>query len=81
MNDLLKMSGFDEAIIGEVMRFDERFLLYDFDKVIEILMRDMSYDDALEHWSFNQVGSWVGEETPAFLMYKYQEDTNAHDSN
>ena len=44
-------------------------------------MRDMSYDDALEHWSFNQVGSWVGEETPAFLMYKYQEDTNAHDSN
>jgi hypothetical protein len=79
MNDLLKMDGFDEAIIGEVIRFSDRFLIYDHKKVIEILMRDMSEEDALEYWSFNQVGAWVGEGTPAFLM-ETLEDNNAHDS-
>ena len=80
MNDLLKMDGFDEAIIGEVLRFSDRFLIYDHKKVIEILMRDMSEEEALEYWSYNQVGAWVGEGTPAFLM-ETLEDTNAHNSN
>ena len=73
MNDLLKMDGFDEAIIGEVMRYSDRFILYDHQKVIEILMRDMSEEDALDFWSFNQVGAWVGDGTPAFLMSKIDE--------
>ena len=76
MNDLLKMDGFNEAIIGEVMRFNDRFILYDHKKVIEILMRDMSQEEALEYWEFNQVGAWVGDGTPAFLM-ETLEDTNA----
>ena len=63
--------SFDEAIIGQVMRFNQEFVLYDHDKVIEILMSEgMSYDDALEHWSHNMVGSWVGEHTWGFLMTK-----------
>jgi len=65
---MLKMDGFNEAIIGEVMRYSDTFILYDHQKVIEILMRDMSEEDALDYWSFNQVGSWVGDGTPAFLM-------------
>jgi len=70
-DDLLIMDGFDEAIIGQVMRFDQRFVLYDHEKVIEILMSEgMSYEDAIDHWSYNQVGGWVGEYTPAFLMTK-----------
>tara|TARA_R110000824_G_scaffold25767_3_gene89371 strand:- start:14947 stop:15180 length:234 start_codon:yes stop_codon:yes gene_type:complete len=73
MNDLLKMDGFDEAIIGEVLRFSDRFILYDHKKVIEILMKDMSEEDALDYWSFNQVGAWVGDGTPAFLMEKIDE--------
>ena len=82
MNDLLKMDGFDEAIIGEVLRFSDRFLIYDLKKVLEILMKDddMTEEEALEYWSFNQVGAWVGEGTPGFLMETW-EDTNAHDSN
>jgi hypothetical protein len=27
----------------------------------------MSYEEALEFWSFNQVGAWVGDGTPCFL--------------
>jgi hypothetical protein len=65
---MLKMDGFDEAIIGEVMRFSDTFILYDHSKVMEILMRDMSEEDALDYWSYNQVGAWVGDGTPAFLM-------------
>ena len=65
---MLKMDGFDEAIIGEVQRFSDTFILYDHSKVMEILMRDMSEEDALDYWSYNQVGAWVGDGTPAFLM-------------
>lgn len=77
MNDLLKMDGFDEAIIGEVIRYSDRFLIYDHKKVIEILMRDMTEEEAMEYWSYNQVGAWVGEGTPGFLM-ECVEETDAH---
>ena len=46
----LKADGFDEAIIGvdeTTMR-----LIYSVSKCIEILMRDMSEEDAMEHFSF-----------------------------
>lgn len=58
----LKADGFDEAIIGvdeTTMR-----LIYSVSKCIEILMRDMSEENAMEHFSFNVSGSYVGEKTP-----------------
>ena len=58
----LKADGFDEAIIGvdeTTMR-----LIYSVKKCIEILMRDMSEEDAIEHFSFNISGGYVGEKTP-----------------
>jgi len=58
----LKSDGFDEAIIGvdeTTMR-----LIYSVKKCIEILMRDMSEEDAMEHFSFNVSGSYVGDKTP-----------------
>jgi hypothetical protein len=58
----LKADGFDEAIIG----VDEATmcLIYSVSKCIEILMRDMSEEDAMEHFSYNVSGSYVGEQTP-----------------
>ena len=58
----LKADGFDEAIIGvdePTMR-----LIYSVSKCIEILKRDMSEEDAIEHFSFNVSGSYVGDKTP-----------------
>ena len=58
----LKADGFDEAIIGvdeTTMR-----LIYSVKRCIEILMRDMSEEDAMEYFSFNVSGSYVGEKTP-----------------
>lgn len=58
----LKADGFDEAIIGvdeTTMR-----LIYSVKKCIKILMRDVSEEDAMEHFSFNVSGGYVGEKTP-----------------
>ena len=64
--DILFCDGFDEALIGVCHRFNDSFALYDRKKVIEILMRDMSREEAEEYFSFNVIGAWVGDYTPAF---------------
>ena len=66
--ELLKADGFDEAILGVVERIGVQAICYDLDKVIEILMRDMSEEDAWEYYEFNIAGAWVGESTPLFLQ-------------
>ena len=40
---------------------------YDYDKVIKILMEDMSYEEAVEYFDFNVIGGWVGDSTPVFI--------------
>ena len=58
----LKADGFDDAIIGvdeTTMR-----LIYSVSKCIEILMREMSEEDAVEYFNFNVSGSYLGDKTP-----------------
>ena len=58
-SDLLTMNGYDDCIVG---------VCYSKPKVLERLMADgMTEDEAVEFWSFNQIGAWVGENTPCFL--------------
>lgn len=65
---MLKADGFDEAIVGTGCRCGQPDLVvYDVEKCIEILARDMSHDDAQEYFDFNVVGAWVGDETPVWL--------------
>ena len=65
--DLLKADGFDEAVIGVVERLGTQAICYDTEKVIEILMRDMSEEEAWEYFQYNIAGAWVGDHTPFFL--------------
>ncbi len=60
--ELLIADGFNDAIIG----IDENSLriIYSVTKCIEILMKDMSEEDALEYFSYNVSGAYVGEKTP-----------------
>tara|TARA_R110000868_G_scaffold111399_1_gene300910 strand:- start:783 stop:1034 length:252 start_codon:yes stop_codon:yes gene_type:complete len=61
----LKADGFDDAIIGVSEDFNQPVrLIYSVSKCIEILMKDMSEEDAMEYFSFNVSGSYVGEKTP-----------------
>lgn len=58
--------GFDDAIIGHVTVAGRRdVILYDREKVIKILMKDMSREDAEEYFEYNVQGAYVGEATPA----------------
>ena len=70
--DALFADGFDDAIIGYVQRFSTLVVLYDARKCIEILMSEgLSEEESLEHFEYNVLGAWVGDNTPAFA---YLED-------
>ena len=60
--EFLKADGFDGAILG----VDESSmrLIYSVAKCIEILMKDMTDEDAFEYFYFNVSGAYVGEKTP-----------------
>jgi|LakMenEpi03Aug12_release.lakeMendotaPanAssembly.Ray.scaffolds.fasta_scaffold429336_2 hypothetical protein len=59
--------GFEEAFIGIARQFNQAFAVYDRAKCISILTKDMTLDEADEHFSYNVEGAWVGENTPAFI--------------
>jgi hypothetical protein len=67
--ELLFMDGYDDCIYGIVERFGiSAIVCYDKEKVINKMMDDgMSYDEALEYFEYNQLGSYVGDYTPCFL--------------
>jgi len=70
MNDdeLLKIDGFDEAIIG-VQESIERKLVYDIDKIAEILMtrEQMTEEDSYDYIYYNITSAYVGEKTPILV--------------
>lgn len=61
----LKMDGFDEAIIGKDINSNK--LIYSFTKCIQILIKDMVEEEALDYFYYNIVGSYVGENTPIIV--------------
>ena len=68
---------FDAAFVGFGWQFNVGpIVIYDQDKVLEILVAngdedsESPYEDALDHFGFNVIGSYVGERTPIFLTYE-----------
>ena len=63
----IKADGFDEAIIGQEYH-DGRYV-YSIERILEILMLrdDMTMDDAMDYFSFNIGGAYVGEMTPLYI--------------
>lgn len=61
--EFLVADGFDGAIIG--YHTSSERLIYSVKKCIQILMEEgMTEEDALEHFSYNVEGAYVGEKTP-----------------
>jgi hypothetical protein len=73
MNGVLFADGFEGAFVGVSRRFGmyEPVATYDYDKCIQTLIdRDgMTPDEAIEHFEYNVIGSWVGERTPTFIHH------------
>ena len=64
----LKADGFDEAIIG--VDEDKMRLIYSVSKCIEILMKEMSQESAIEYFDFNVSGSYMGDKSPIWCEDK-----------
>jgi len=66
--EALFADGFGKALVGYIERAGAPTIAcYDKYKCIDILAEDMSYEEAIEYFYFNVVGSYVGENTPCFL--------------
>ena len=69
--ELLFADGFDEAIVGMAERINlGPVVAYDVDKMLEIMVeRDkMTYEEAMEYFDYNILGSWMGENTPVYIQ-------------
>ena len=74
--DLLFLSDeeFDEAIIGVAERIGQSAVVaYDTTKLVEVLSRTMSMDEAYEYFEFNILGAYVGERTPMFVTTAFKQ--------
>jgi hypothetical protein len=72
VEDALSMPGFDDCVMGILERFGmEPVVLYDKEKVIQKIMDESpgcSYEEAAEYHEFNQLGAWMGDRTPGFVV-------------
>jgi len=81
---LLKIDGFDGAIIGACMTWHGNMLvervIYSGEKILkELMTRDkMSQEEAEEFITFNMVGAYVGEATPIVMWNATAEDINEY---
>ena len=77
---MMKMDGYDDCIAGVSTRCGQPpILIYDRARVISRLESDgMTNEEAEEYFNFNQIGAWVGDDTPAFLE-PYDEESIYHD--
>lgn len=53
---IIRFDGFDEAVTGMV--YDPTpLLVYSYSRMIEVLMKDMPYEEATEYFDFNILGA------------------------
>lgn len=70
----LSEEEFDEAIIGVAERIGQSAVVaYDTTKLVEVLSRTMSVDEAYEFFEFNILGAYVGERTPMFITTAFKQ--------
>ena len=70
----LSEEEFDEAIIGVAERIGQSAVVaYDTTKLVEVLSRTMSVDEAYEYFEFNILGAYVGERTPMFVTTAFKQ--------
>lgn len=73
-DEALLADGFDEAVLGVCHRYgQEPVAAYDYERCISILMKDMSWEEAEEHFQYNVIGAWLGEFTPVFIFTVFTE--------
>jgi hypothetical protein len=64
-DEVLFADGLDDAIIG----FEPNLwkVVYSREKCIEVMSRDMSWEEAIEFLDYNTFNCYVGEKTPIWV--------------
>lgn len=62
------LDNLEEAIIGVVEEFSGNRILYSKSKILDILQKDMSYEEAEEYYYYNILGLYASEQNPVFLV-------------
>ena len=62
--DFLLADGFDDAVIGVAIDFTEYKLIYSVSKCLDILEKTMNEEEAMEFFTYNVSGAYVGPKTP-----------------
>lgn len=67
--NLLFADGFDAAIIGVADEMEPFRVIYNKDKIVEILMKEnkWKFDEANEYAHYNIYDAYVGERTPIYI--------------
>lgn len=65
--EILLADGFENAFLGIGQQFNTFFAIYERNKCIDILSKEMSLEESEEYFDFNVVGAYVGENTPVFI--------------
>jgi hypothetical protein len=67
---LLLPSEYDKAIVGLGLKFNEYSVVYNAAKCISVLVKThgMTYEEAVEYFEFNIEGSYLGVNTPTFIV-------------
>jgi hypothetical protein len=67
-NETMLADGFEAAIIGLDTSNDVFRVVYDKDKMVDILIADnMTYGQAMEYLEYNVFNTYVGEGTPIYV--------------
>ena len=66
-NETMLVEGYDDAIIGLDSSGDVFRVIYDREKMVEMLEEDgMSSEEAWDYLEYNVFGAYVGEGTPIY---------------
>ena len=69
-----RIEQYDDAIIGVAEDFNSPIrLIYSVKKYIDILISEsMTEEDALEHFSYNVEGAYLGPKTPIWCQDRFE---------
>ena len=74
---MLSADGFDKCAVGYTMEQPNRpaLIVYDYEMCVRVLMdhSKMEYGEAVEYMDYNVIGSWVGDNTPVFIINRHRE--------
>jgi len=77
---MITMDGYDDCMLGICMRFgQDDIVAYDYTKIIQKHIDDgMTDEEAVEFFNFNQLGAWVGDHTPCFILLDKEAANEIH---